>query len=97
VRQVEVVVGVAYDTDVDTAKAVLREMLGANPRVLQDPEPELQVTVLADSSVNIAVRPWVSVPDYGRVLGELNEAILTRFRDRGIVIPFPQREVKMVA
>ncbi len=97
VRQVEVVVGVAYDTNVDTAKAVLREMLGANPRVLQDPEPELQVTVLADSSVNIAVRPWVSVPDYGRVLGELNEAILTRFRDRGIVIPFPQREVKMVA
>ncbi|MEI7466099.1 MAG: mechanosensitive ion channel [Burkholderiales bacterium] len=97
VRQVEVVVGVAFDTDVDTAKAVLREMLAANPRVLQDPAPELQVAVLADSSVNIAVRPWVNVPDYGRVLGELNEAILARFRDRGIVIPFPQREVKMVA
>jgi small conductance mechanosensitive channel len=97
IRQVEVVVGVSYGTDVDTAKAVVRDLLAANPRVLQDPVPEIQVTVLADSSVHIAVRPWVDVPEYGRVLGELNEAILARFRERGIVIPFPQREVKMVA
>lgn len=96
VRQVEVVVGVSYDTDVDAAKAVIHELLAANPRVLRDPAPETFVMVLADSSVNIAVRPWVSVPDYGALIGELNEAILASFRRRGIAMPFPQREVRML-
>ena len=96
VRQVEVVVGVSYDTDVDAAKAVIHELLAANPRVMRDPAPETFVMVLADSSVNIAVRPWVSVTDYGALIGELNEAILAAFRGRGIEIPFPQREVRML-
>jgi small conductance mechanosensitive channel len=96
VRQVEVVVGVSYDTDVDAAKSVIHELLAANPRVMRDPAPETFVMVLADSSVNIAVRPWVSVTDYGALIGELNEAILASFRRRGITMPFPQREVRML-
>ena len=55
------------------------------------------MSLLADSSVNIAVKPWVAVEDFGVAASEINLSILATFRDAGIVIPFPQREVRMVA
>lgn len=97
VRQIDITVGMSYDTDVNAAKAAVAQLLAANPKVLKDPAPEIGVSVLADSSVNLSVRPWVAVPDYGPLSAELNETILALFRDRGIVIPFPQREVRMVS
>lgn len=97
IRQVEVVVGVAYDTDLNTAIAVIHDILQANPRVLKDPKPMVQVAVLADSSINLAVKPWASVHDRVDVEGEINKAIVESFRARGIVIPFPQREVRLLS
>jgi small conductance mechanosensitive channel len=52
--------------------------------------------LLGDSSVNIGIRPWVGVADYRAAVGEINEAVLKMFRSRGIAIPFPQREVRLV-
>jgi len=97
VRQVVVQVGVSYDTDVSRAIAMIQDVLRANPRVLRDFEPLIGVSLLADSSVNIAVKPWVTIDDYGFAGSEINQAILTSFRNAGISIPFPQREVRMVA
>jgi len=97
IRQLNVVVGVAYDTDLNQAIATLQEVLSANALVLKDPAPFLQVNTLADSSVNIAVKPWVQADDYAQAVGEINRAVLESFRSRGIVIPFPQREVRMLA
>ena len=97
IRQLNVVVGVAYDTDMTQAIATVREVLAANPLVLKDPAPFLQVNALADSSVNIAVKPWVQAADYAQAVGDINRAVLEAFRGRGIVIPFPQREVRMLA
>ncbi|MFM7809048.1 MAG: mechanosensitive ion channel family protein, partial [Planctomycetota bacterium] len=65
--------------------------------VIRDPAPVVRVTALADFSVNIAVRPWAQVVDAGVTTSELNRAILERFRAEGIQIPFPQREVRMLA
>ncbi len=95
IRQVNVVVGVAYDTDLNLALAAVDEVLRANDRVLKEPAPVIQTVLLGDSSVNIAVKPWVAVPDYGRVTSDINQAILEKFRRDGIVIPFPQREVRL--
>lgn len=95
-RQLHVVVGVAYDTDMNQAIATLQEVLAASPLVLKDPAPFLQVNALADSAVNIAVKPWVQADVYGQAVGEINQAVLEAFRGRGIVIPFPQREVRML-
>ena len=95
-RQLNILVGVAYDTDLALALELLRGILAANPRVLSDPEPVLRVQQLADSSVTIVVRPWVATQDVGLALGEINQAILETFRDRGVVIPFPQREVRII-
>ena len=96
IRQLEVLVGVAYDTDLQAALALIREVLAANARVLKDPVAVVQPVQLADSSVNIAVRPWVLVDDQGSATGELYGAIVAAFRARGIGIPFPQREVRLL-
>jgi small conductance mechanosensitive channel len=97
IRQLNVIVGVAYDTDLNQALALLDEVLRANPLVLHDPAPFLQVNTLADSGVNIAVKPWVKAQDYAQAVGEVNRQVLAAFRGRGIVVPFPQREVRILA
>ena len=79
------------------ALAAVEEVLRANARVLQDPRPGVAVARLADSRVAIGVNPWVRVPDYGAAASEINQAILETFRRRNIVIPLPQREVRMLA
>ena len=81
-RQLDVVVGVAYDTDLGAALAALRESLDANPRVIKDPAPVIQTIRLADSSVNISVRPWVPVLDFGAATSEINQSILETLRSR---------------
>jgi small conductance mechanosensitive channel len=96
IRQVQITVGVAYDTELSHALSVIDEVLQRNPRVLKDPAPVIQIAVLSDSSVNIAVRPWTNVIDYVAATGELNRAILENFRGRNIVIPFPQEEVRIL-
>ena len=96
IRQLEVTVGVAYETDLGIPLAVIHEVLAANPRVLKDPEAVVQTVQLGDSSVGIAVRPWVLVEDQVPATGEINAALLAAFRARGIVIPVPQREVRLI-
>jgi small conductance mechanosensitive channel len=95
-RQLDVVVGVAYDTDFSTAFATIAEILQQNPRVLRDPAPVVRIVQLADSAVSIGIRPWVAVADYNAVSGELYRSVAELFRDRGIEIPVPQREVRVL-
>ena len=95
-RQLELLVGVAYDTDVVRALAVLQDLVARNARVLQDPAPVIQVVKLDDSAVTLCAKPWVKVPDYVDAAGEINRDILAAFRGQGIVIPFPQREVRLL-
>lgn len=97
IRQLNLSVGVAYDTDLNKAIAAVNEILQNNPRVLKDLAPGIGISVLADSSINLAVRPWTSVADFGPAGGEINKAIVETFRGRNIVIPFPQRELRMLA
>lgn len=97
IRQLDLSVGVAYDTDLNKAIAAINEILQNNPRVLKDLAPGIGISVLADSSVHISVKPWTNVADFGPAGGEINKAIVETFRGRNIVIPFPQREVRMLA
>jgi len=96
IRQLNVVVGVAYDTDLNKALSAIDAELKDNPRVLQEPEPLVHVTMLADSSINISIKPWVKVESYPYMPGEINKAVVEAFRSNGINIPFPQREVRLV-
>ena len=95
-RQLDVSIGVSYQTDLGAALETVREVVHVHPRALKDPAPVISVARLADSSVRIGVQPWVSAPEYGSATSEINRAVLEAFRDRGIVIPMPQREVRML-
>jgi small conductance mechanosensitive channel len=96
IRQLHVEVHVAYDADLSHALATLRDLLQANPRVLKDPAPPILVSQLADSSVTVGAYPWVNVSDYGAAGGEINKAVIETFRARGIVIPPPRRDVRLL-
>jgi small conductance mechanosensitive channel len=96
VRQLEIAVGVAYDSDMSRALSALHEVVLGNARVLKEPAPVVQVVRLDDSAVTLCAKPWVKVPEYVAASGELNRQVLETFRGRGIVIPFPQREVRLL-
>jgi small conductance mechanosensitive channel len=96
IRQIDMSVGVGYDTNVPQAIELIRDILKSNPRILKELVPGVGVGLLGDSSINISVRPWVAVPDYGAAQAEIYQAIIDQFRSRNIQIPFPQREVRLV-
>lgn len=96
IRQVELSVGVAYDSDLGVVVDLIRGVLQANSRVLQDPQPVVQPMQFGDSSISIAVKPWVAVQDQGQATGEIYAAMLGALRARGVVIPPPQREVRLI-
>jgi small conductance mechanosensitive channel len=96
IRQIDITVGVAYDTELNQALTLIQEVLRENARVLHELSPVVGVRLLADSSINIAVKPWVAVTDYGPAGNEINKSILEAFREHGIVVPFPQREVRLL-
>jgi small conductance mechanosensitive channel len=96
IRQLTVVVGVAADTDLNAALAVIDEVLKANPRVLRDPAPVIHAALTDGTNLSITTMPWVQVPDYAAAAGEVSKAVVEAFRGRGIVIPLPQREVRLI-
>jgi small conductance mechanosensitive channel len=96
VRQLDLSVGVAYGTNISDALVIVREVLARNPHVLKEPAPVVGVTMLADSSINIAIKPWTSVDDFVSAQAEIYQAIIERFRAGNISIPFPQREVRLL-
>lgn len=92
-RRVDLVVGVGYEDDIDTVRRVLQGVVADDPRVLEDPAPNIRMSAMGDSSVSWIVRPWVKAEDYWNVHWEMTEEIKRRFDAEGISIPFPQRDV----
>lgn len=96
IRQLDLSIGVSYQTDIETTLRVLRELIAKHPKVLQDPAPIIGIAAFADSSITLSIRPWVPVAAVGSAQIELNQAIIQRLRADGVEIPFPQREVRLL-
>ena len=96
IRQLELNVGVAYDTNLSDALIVIHQILKTNPRVLKEMEPVVGITTLGNFTIDIAVKPWVKIADYVPAGPEIYQAILAAFRERKIEIPFPQHEVRLL-
>ncbi|MCH8537588.1 MAG: mechanosensitive ion channel, partial [Alkalimonas sp.] len=92
-RRVDLVIGISYDSDLKKAKALLADILAQDERILPEPEPVIAIGELADSSVNILVRPWVNAADYWGVYWDTLEKVKLTFDEQGIGIPFPQMDV----
>ncbi len=87
--RVDTTIGIGYDEDIKKAKEVLLEVLTSNPKVLQDPAPSVNVSELADSSVNFAVRPFCKPEDYWDVYFGTLEGCKLALDKAGIEIPYP--------
>lgn len=94
--RVDLTAGVSYDSDIDTVKAVLMDVLVKHDKVMQDPAPFVGVLEMADSSVNFAVRPHCLPQDYWDVYFSVNEEIKKALDKNAITIPFPQRDVHLI-
>jgi small-conductance mechanosensitive channel len=89
---------VAYGTDVPALLPLLAETAARNPRLLREPAPVAQVVSLADSGVEIEVGFWISDPENGtqNVRSEVLVEVLRALHARGIEIPFPKRDVRLL-
>jgi small conductance mechanosensitive channel len=94
-RRLDLTASISYRDSVETAKATLLEVLYRDPRVLKEPAPFIGVSSLANSGVELVVRPWVKPADYWDAFFALNEAIKGRLEAEGMTIPFPQRDVHL--
>jgi len=93
--RVDLGVGIAYNADVTKAKQVLLEVLTKHDKVLAEPAPFVGVEALADSSVNLAVRPHCKPEHYWDVFFDINEQMKVALDQNEISIPFPQRDVHL--
>jgi len=99
IRRVDVDVGVAYGTDLDKAVNIAMDVMSRHKLVLKDPAPSVAITALADSSINLQLRPWSRNGDYWTVYwtvkGDITKAIYEAYGKEGIKIPFPQLDVHL--
>ncbi len=95
-RRIDLVIGIGYDDDIARAKALIQGVLGQEDRVLDEPPPAMLLIELGESSVNIAVRPWVKSADYWQVRSDLLEHIKRALENAGLSIPYPQRDLHIV-
>lgn len=91
-------VGVAYGTDLDRAMALLVEVARRQPRVLVDPPPKAFLVEFADSAIVLELGFWIADPEEGSLAlkSDIQLAIWRAFQEADIVIPFPQREVRLI-
>ncbi|AGH80019.1 small-conductance mechanosensitive channel [Psychromonas sp. CNPT3] len=94
-RRIDLTIGVSYNADLAKTKAVLEAVVKANELILKSPQPQIAVAELADSSVNLVVRPWVKSGDYWPARFALMEAIKNALDEAEIEIPYPQMDVHM--
>lgn len=95
-RRLDLIVGIDYGDDIDTAIKAVKGVLSKDKRVSGDPEPMVVVGELADNSVNLIIRVWCGAGDYWPLKWDLTRAIKEALDKAGVSIPFPQRTVHMV-
>ncbi|MFP8873473.1 MAG: mechanosensitive ion channel domain-containing protein [Myxococcota bacterium] len=94
-RRNDMVIGISYDDDIGKAIGVIRAVLDADERVLKDPEPTIGVIELADSSVNLTLRPWCQRTDYFALRLALHRELKEKLEAAGCSLPYPQRDVHL--
>jgi small-conductance mechanosensitive channel len=94
--RLEIEVGVSYQSDLDKVLHVLHEVVDEHPLVLRDPHPDVLLRNFGDSSWNMLIRAWIADPKRHHLIrSEINCAIVRKFRENHIEIPFPQRDLHL--
>jgi small-conductance mechanosensitive channel len=90
-------IGISYDSDVELAMSLCMEAASETDRVLQDPRPNCLLVGFGDSSVDLELRFWIEDPEQGvaNVSSLVLLAVWHKFKEKGIEIPFPQRDLHL--
>ena len=93
--RVQIPVGVSYASDLKRVEEILVECTLSCGRVLKDPKPGIWLKEFGDKSVNFEIQAWIMDPEegVGNVRSAVLKAIWWKFKEEGIEIPFPQRDV----
>ena len=97
IRRIDMEFGIGYGDDIKAAKDVLISLLDSDDRVLKEPAHMVNVGALADNSVNFNVRPFVKSEHYWDVYFDMQEKVKLAFDEKGISIPYPQRDIHIVS
>ncbi|MCK5383611.1 MAG: mechanosensitive ion channel [Gammaproteobacteria bacterium] len=95
--RVRIPVQISYDDDPEQAMAIMEQAATANERALKSPEPAVRLMEFADSGIALELRVWMTDPEegVGNVRSDINLAIWHGFKEAGITIPYPQRDVHL--
>ena len=94
--RLDIEVGVSYNSDLETVLRSLKEVALENPEILRNPEPDVHLREFGDSSWNMKLRIWIDNPKRHPVVrSDINCAIVRKFRENGVEIPFPQRDLHL--
>lgn len=94
-RMLELKVGIAYEADIRTAKAVLERVYREHPMVKKDEDIKVFVDSLGDSSVVLGIRGWVETSDYWQTRWDILERIKLSFDEAGIEIPYNKMDIHL--
>lgn len=95
VRGVDMRFNVAYEDDIDTARAVIQKVLADHPHVKSDPAPFIEVESLSERSVEVLVRPFTDGAHYFDVTYSVPEQIKKALGEAGLATPYPQTRIIM--
>jgi len=96
IRQLDLSVGIAYKADLTAALSTVQDILKENRRVLTDLAPVVGIASLNETSILLAIKPWVKVEDFVSAQAEIYQSVLKAFQEKKIEIPAPRREVHIV-
>ena len=88
-------IGVHYEADIDLATRLVLEAAGETERILEDPEPRCLLTGFGDNAIDMELRFWIEDPQNGvsNIADEVLRRVWRKFRDNGVEIPYPQRDL----
>jgi len=93
--RVQVKVGVSYDADMELAEKLMLEAASKARRVLDTPPPTVWMSEYGDSSVNFTIHCWINDPEegVGNVRSEVLKHLWTLFKEHGVELPYPKRDL----
>jgi small conductance mechanosensitive channel len=94
-RRMQINISISYTDSIEQGLEVLMSLAANEPRILAEPAPQVVVSAMADSSVDLQLRAWTSTSDYWRVYWLLQRQIKVKIEQAGLTIPFPQRELAL--
>ena len=97
VRRFDLAIGIGYEDDIGEAVRIYEDLAANDTRVLSAPEPEIFVSALGDSAVEVTCRYWTNASDYWKTSRELTRKAKERFDEAGLSIPFPQTDIHVIS